>query len=646
MCGIAGFYLKNGLVDSIVLEDMAGAIAHRGPDDQGYFTVSGDGKPTRWNLAGDQKVSARLGLAFRRLSILDLTPMAAQPMSTPDGRFTMVFNGQIYNYLELRKELQGISLGSTGDTEVLLRLLAKMGPTALDKLDGMFAFALYDRETRELMLARDPMGIKPLYYFQDERGFFFASEIRALWRARREKPAVRLTHLSRYFMNNWIPDPDTLFEGIQKLEPGHFLTITDQGRVTNRKYWDLDFKPEEELTLEDWAGQLDAALQGAVDRQLRSDVPVGFFLSGGVDSSLLTAKASTLKQNRPTTFTIGFKWAKNQADNLDLRSARKVRDRYDLDYREITLEPSIVSMLPQVVDVLEEPIADAAAICSYLICEAAKKEFKVLISGQGGDELFGGYPVYQAGRMAATLATLPPVVREGLALASQHLPYSVAGRALQTVHRVKKIISAQRSAWPDAFLLLRSPMRLEEMEALFPKDVLAVQAGPFDRHRELIAEGSGWDSFHQMMALDTKTYLSSLNLAYSDKTSMHHSVELRVPLLDREIVNLVMRMPSRMKLDMSNAKIVLKKVAEKYLPHDVIYRKKAGFGLPLRDWFLEDLQPMAHELLSENRLRRQGILNPALPLKWLKEHREKKADHCMKLYALITFQLWCDRYGI
>ena len=281
-----------------------------------------------------------------------------------------------------------------------------------------------------------------------------------------------------------------------------------------------------------------------------------------------------------------------------------------------------------------------------MICEAAAGQFKVLISGQGGDELFGGYPVYQAGWLASGMQRLPGFMLSLLNNTSQFLPYSVEGRRVQSLHRIKKLLLSLQGAWPEPFLKLRSAMGNVPSLSLLSPEVLAYQEKPFARHLEHFHKAEKWDVMHQMMYLDMKTYLTSPNLLYSDKTSMSHSVELRVPLLDKEIEDPVCRLPGRFKVNMRESKILLKAVAEKYLPHDLIYRKKSGFGLPLKDWFLKDLQPMAQELLSESRLRKQGLFDPAVPASWLKEHREMAADHSMKLYSLMTFQIWCDVFGI
>ncbi len=644
MCGIAGFFAKDATLPSSLLETMTLKLAHRGPDDQGFYGLNANGDPVTWKLESALRADLRVGLGFRRLAILDLSENGAQPMGTPEGRFQLVFNGQIYNYVELRDELAQVVFRSTSDTEVLLNLLARRGLSALDSLDGMFAFAFFDREEGVLQLVRDPVGIKPLYYFEDHRGFFFSSELRSLVTALMGKPELEASLLSRYFLNGWLVEPETIYRGIKKLEPGHVMTVRWGKIEKNRPYWDFDFRPEAAPSFDDWVEQLDSALKISLRRQLRSDVPVAFFLSGGVDSSLLSAEAAAIFDQHPTTYTIGFKWHDGGGVDADLEAARLLKQKYDFDYQELLLEPSIVSLLPRVVQALEEPIADAAAICSYLICQVAGSRFKVLVSGQGADELFGGYPIFQAGFVSHKLESLPRGVRRVIAGLARGLPYSIGKRAFQNVHRLRKITQASVSGWPESFCLLRSPMRHDQVNELLRPELRASQWDPFAAQRKLIADKPHLGLLDQMLYIDSKTYLPALNLAYSDKTSMAHSVELRVPYLGRSILDLVQRMPSSAKFGPKGTKLVLKAVAEERLPPQILKRPKAGFGLPLRQWFLGELQPMARELLAPERLAKQGLFEPNVPTRWLQEHADRKADHCMKLYALMAFQLWHEQF--
>lgn len=640
MCGIAGFRAKG--VPASLLEKMTQVLTHRGPDGQGFAGLDVSGTLRSWKNPGEHSILTT-GLGHRRLSILDLSENAAQPMQTEDGRFFISYNGEIYNYVELRKGL-GNRFRSTSDTEVLLCLFASLGWGALQKLNGIFAFAVWDTKNGNLWLARDPLGVKPLYYFQDERGFFFASEIKALLKAMPCSPSLRINLLARYLMTNCIADPDTLFDGIHKLEPGHTLLVKPDLSVEHRCYFDVGFHPEEEIPCERWLAELDAVLHGAIERQLRSDVPVAFFLSGGLDSSLLAERSIAVQKEKPTTFTVGFRWSRSKEDSLDLESARIMAKHFSFQHHEVLLEPSIVSMLPKVVEICEEPISDPAAICSFLICEAASEQCKVLISGQGADEIFGGYPAYRAGQLAYGIQQLPSSVLSIADFTTRFLPYSIQGVRLQTVHRLKKLLFSTRYEWPEPFLLLRSAMRMEEVAELLTPETLALQAVPFARHLDHFERAAGRDLLHQLMYLDAKTYLPSNNLAYSDKTSMAHSVELRVPFLDLELVRLMERVPQRFKTNLNESKILLRLFSEKRLPPEIIHRKKSGFGLPLKDWFLNELQPMAQELLTSSVARQ--LFDSTIIQRWLREHREKTADHSFKLYNLMTLCLWCEKFGV
>lgn len=642
MCGIAGFYAA--AASESLLERMTDSLSHRGPDSRGYVAFTRNTQKS-WHIPGHSERNHEVGLGNRRLKILDLSDHGRQPMSTPDRRFWLTFNGLIFNYTELKEKLPDTSFVSSCDTEVLLHLLAKYGKPALGLLNGIFAFAFYDSVEKKLLLARDPVGVKPLYYSHTNSGFFFGSEIKSILPALSGRPRMRTDLLARYFLNSWMPDPDTLFEGIYKIPPGFALTIEPDKSSLDR-YWDLSYGREESLSLEQWKEGLDNALAGAVERQMRSDVPLAFFLSGGIDSSLLAAKAARLNRKPPTTYTIGFEWSRSQFDRLDLESARIVANRFGLEHREIILSPSILSLLPKIIETLEEPIADTAAICSYLICEAARSDFTVLISGQGGDELFGGYPVFRGGLAAKRLAGLPIPILAILDSVANNLPYRVLGKRLQTVTRLKKLFFSAESSWPEPFVRMRSPIRVDQVDRLLTPEIARLQKAPFAPQMALFENAREWDPAHQMLYLDFKTFLPALNLTYTDKTSMAHSVDVRVPLLDLDIIRFVERMPSNLKFSAFESKILLKKVARGLLPDSIVDRKKSGFGLPLKDWLVTDLQPLARECLSPELLRRQGLFDAKLVERWLTEHSAEKADHSFRIYALMTLQLWMDRQGI
>ncbi|MBI1859433.1 MAG: asparagine synthase (glutamine-hydrolyzing) [Deltaproteobacteria bacterium] len=647
MCGIAGFYTDDSHRETEArLESMTDALVHRGPDGQGYATFSPGSSPRLWHSPRAGETRHRVGLGNRRLKILDLTENGAQPMRSSDGRYFLTFNGLIYNFAELKRELPSISFRSTCDTEVLLYWLAEKGIDGLSRLNGIFAFAFYDTQTDRLLLARDPVGVKPLYTFKNSQGLYFASEIKALLPLLNGKPHLRQELMARFLLNNWIADPDTLIDGIFRLPAGHYCVV-DRGQVqAPTPFWDLDYGHHENRSLDEWSSHLSEALDGAVTRQMTSDVPLAFFLSGGIDSSLLAAKASKLKQAPPTTYTIGFDWARTPVDRLDIESARVVAKQFGLNHKEIILSPSIVSLLPKVIDTLEEPIADTAALSSFLICEAARKDFTVLISGQGGDELFGGYPVYRGALASRALTHAPKTVLSALDHVAHQTPYTIAGHPLQTVSRLRKIFFSARSGWPGAFLEMRSPMRSDQLAGLIAPEFLLSQADPFAAQHALFEHARDWESRDQMLYLDFKTFLPSLNLSYTDKTSMKNSVDVRVPLLDLEVIRIAQRIPAHAKFDLKGSKICLKRMCRGFLPDSIVDRKKAGFGLPLKEWLTRDLNPLAHELLAPDRLRKQRLFDPLLPQSWLKQHEQGTGDQSLKIYSLLTLQLWMDRFDV
>ncbi len=636
MCGIAGFYL-NIPKNVKLIEKMTSQLHHRGPDDYGFFAINNN-KVVLWKEAV-KEFGTQIALGHRRLSIIDLSTLSSQPMSDHWGRFWIIFNGEIYNYIELKQELKNVFLKTRSDTEVLVNLLAQKGLSALNLLNGIFAFALYDTQKKILYLVRDQLGIKPLYYFINNDGIYFASEIKPLLEIL-GKPIINHEIIPTYLMSNWVPEPETLFKSIKKLEPGHFLAIDESISILKEKYWDLEFKPHYK---KNWKEVLNGILTRTIERQLRSDVPIGFFLSGGLDSSLLAAKACKDLGLKIATFTTGFEVAKKNLDD-DLYYSRLVAKSLQTEHHEIVITPDITQLLPKVVDTLEEPLADTAPLCSYLICEEASKRFKVLISGQGADELFGGYPTFQAGWVSYSLRNVSPSLRRITDIVAKSIPYSFAKREFQTVHRLRKIINASSVPWPETYFHLRSPFRIADLEILINSDLKRNEF--FKNHLELSKKMAESDIWHQMMFMDIKTYLPSLNLNYSDKTSMAHSIELRVPFLDQEIVNLVTKIPSEEKITLRASKIILKKVASSYLPKKVIKRRKTGFGLPIRNWLRGELSHFTDDLLRRERLKKENLFVPEVIHRWIIEHKNKKADHTMKLYNLISLEVWIDRFEV
>jgi asparagine synthase (glutamine-hydrolysing) len=624
MCGICGTV---GHADERELGLMTDAMSHRGPDGRGVVTFPGD---------------PPAGLGHRRLAIIDPTPAGAQPMSFAD-RWWMTYNGELYNFRELRAELEatGERFRSDCDTEVLLRLFALEGPEMLQRLNGIFAFAVWDDRERKLFLARDRLGVKPLYLARAGDVLGFSSELRSLL------PIVGgasldETALADYLTFLWVPDPRTAFRGIEKLPPGHYAWI-DGDTTDVRQYWDLAFSPEERPR-DDWTDEVADVVTRSVRRQMVSDVPLGAFLSGGVDSSAIVA-AMAAGGEPVSTFTVGFTRDDLQHEIVpdDVVHARRVAARFETDSNERVLEPDVLELLPKTVWHLEEPVADPAAISTYLICRAAGERMPVMLSGMGGDEVFAGYPRYLAYRISRALDHLPGSLRRLMARGAS--PLARPGRP-------GRLRGPRRNLWKfmrgydlpplERYLSFASYYTASELDGLVTPE-LAHRLGDYDplaRHRAYLDAAVAQDELGRLLYLDAKTFLPCLNLTYTDKMSMAASVEVRVPLLDDELVALATRIPSALKLRGVRRKYVFKKSQERVLPKGIVWRRKAGFGAPLRAWLGGELAPMVSDLLSDATLSRRGLVQPAAVRRLLTENASGATDRSLQLYALLNLELW------
>lgn len=646
MCGLSGIYHRDGSpIDETALARMTAALAHRGPDDVGYavFETRETRATVRHRLeTREPPLRPDLGLGHRRLSIIDLSSAGHQPMSNEDGTVWVVYNGEIYNFKALRDELEALGhrFRSRTDTEVIPHAYEAWGMDCLKRLNGIFAFALWDVRARRLVLARDHLGVKPLYYYADPARILFASEAKALFQHGAIRPALDLSALHAYLSFLWVPEPGTMFQGVAKVPPGHYLEVSAD-TMTLHPYWDLAFHEPAETSEMDWILRVRSTLTDAVNRQLVSDVPLGIFLSGGLDSSGILASIAPEARAKVTAYTIGFR-ERDQATERqpdDLTYARQVARQFGVRHREIIIEPKIVELLPKVIRHLDDPIADPAALTSDLICEAAGHETRVLLSGQGGDEVFAGYPWHLAGTLSRLYERLPAAVRAGLIEPGiQALP--VAGSP--TRRRLKRFMKSASLPWRERYIGFCSYLTEAEKQALYTDPLRATLAASDGRsvHLAHLDRVAGLDPINQMLYLDTKTFLPSLNLMYTDKTSMAHAVEVRVPLLDRELVELVATAPPGLKLKGLTRKYLLKKALEDRLPRDIITRRKGGFGVPLRTWLAHDLQPMMGDLLAETTVRRRGYFRPAEVQRLMDENRSGTEDRSLYLYALMTFELW------
>jgi asparagine synthase (glutamine-hydrolysing) len=640
MCGICG---TAGFTDRALLERMTRIISHRGPDDEGSYISP----------------EAGVGLGNRRLSIIDLSPAGHMPMSNEDGSIWVTQNGEIYNFPELRKELQkhGHHFRSRSDTEVLIHGYEEWGLDLLSRLNGMFAFALLDlRERRPegspvLLLARDRFGIKPLYYWSRGKRLVFASEIKAILLTETVQAELNLEALHRFLSFLWIPGPATLFSGIEQVPPGHYLGWSDEGIVI-RPYWELRFNPDEKMREQAAVEQLRSILRRAVDRHLISDVPVGVFLSGGLDSSSLLALSTKRDGGVRKAYTIAYR----QEDALleqcgdDARYARMVAKHFHADYHEIEVAPDIVDLLPKVIWHLDSPVADPAAISTYLICKAARPEMKVLLSGQGADEVFAGYRVHTAHRVAEHVKNIPRVVRDKPATAAlsflhamkDYVPGVHPGLVMAAHRYLAKILSSASLQAEERFILSRSYATESDLNELYTSDAAAQMhlGAASEEYRAYFRAVENEDFINRMLYVDAKTFLPDLNLTYCDKLSSAASVEVRVPFLDNELIDFLGRVPPRLKLKRLTGKYILRQAMSGILPDSVLKRRKAGFGAPIRNWLRHDLREMVDELLSEEVVTSRGLFNPTAVTKLVKDDRDGIKDNSYRIWALLTLETW------
>ena len=629
MCGIAGY---SGDFDRSLLDRMNTAIAHRGPDDSGTLILPDDA----------------LGLAHRRLSIIDLSERGHQPMWDVTGSVVIIYNGEIYNYRELRRELveDGYGFNSDCDTEVLLNLYRRDGNKMLERLNGIFAFALWDTQRRILLLARDGMGVKPLYYAQTSRGLVFASEIKALL----QEPSIDRTldyeAVHHHLLYMWCPAPLTMLKSVRKLEPGRAMTVKN-GKVVDR--WCFYDQPFEEEYV-DWPEQ-DAIVQvrkyltRAVERQLVSDVTVGAFLSGGLDSSAVVAMAQrSMGDEKLQCFTIGFPSdSENEGMAEDLPYDRSVAKFLDVDLHTIYVGPDMVEQLPKMIFHLDEPQADPAPINALFISQLAREHgVKVLLSGAGGDDIFTGYRRHHALAREPYWSWLPQFAKEGIS--------HVSSAIRPTSDFRRRISKAFRNANLPADDRIISYFQWISPDVLEPTLSEAVRSESYSMTREGPVAGAlhGLSKdvapVNRMLYLETKFFLADHNLNYVDKVSMASGVEVRVPLLDPELTSLAARLPIRYKQRGSVGKWILRKAMEPYLPRNVIHRSKTGFGAPLRSWLHGPLSPIVDDLLSEKSLGERGLFDPAGVSNLVNMDKNRHVDATYTIFSMICVELWCRMF--
>ena len=569
-------------------------------------------------------------------------------MSNDDQTIRIVYNGEVYNFAQLRMELEGkgYRFRSRTDTEVVLRAYEAWGTGCLQRFNGIFAFAIWDSREHRLFLARDRFGVKPLYYLLQGKRFLFASEIKSLLQSEDVQAEMDLEALNAYLTFRYVPGSRTLFKGIRSLPPASYALFCD-GQLEINTYWRMKFDPCS-MTVEEQVERARECLRNSVKRQMVSDVSLGVFLSGGLDSSAILAMMTEVASEPIKTYTIGFKREDEalEGQNKDLHYARRIARIFGVDAHERVLEPDVVALLPRVVEHLEEPVGDPAAITSYLISEAARGDVKVLLSGQGGDEVMGGYPWHLAGKIASDYDRLPAAFRMWSERSLTRIPMVKSRYAARTIRRIWKFLENAPLPPRERYIGFCSHISGDDRKAIYSNEIRGEMAGydPWAIHRSHFEACEGYSFTDQMLYVDLMTFLPYLNLTYTDKTSMAHSIEARVPFLDNEFVDFMAGVPGCLKIKGLTQKYILKKAMEGILPKAVVYRKKAGFGAPIRSWLVKDLAEMVNDLLSENAITARGLFDHQMVRRIVEENRSGSADHNYLIYSLLTLEIWCQTF--
>ncbi|MGP3769471.1 asparagine synthase (glutamine-hydrolyzing) [Streptomyces sp. SDT5-1] len=626
MCGIAGTYRwPDG---KAVTDRLTDTLAHRGPDGSGRY-----GHP-----AGDGEVQ----FGHRRLSIIDLSETGAQPMVS-DG-LALTYNGELYNAPQLRAELEGhgVRFRGTSDTEVLLEAWRRWGTDCLPRLRGMFAFGIFDERTGELVLARDQLGIKPLFLLRRDGGLVFASELKALAAVTslRPDPAALVASLLYY----WVPDSRCAYGEAEKLPPGSWLRFRPDGRTDSGRYWNLKDVAAEgrERARAGELPDLAAIVEESTKRHLLSDVPVATFLSGGLDSSYLTALAAR-HQPGISAYTIGFRAedAKFEAMPDDLRYARQVALRFGVDLHEIEIAPNVLDLLPQMTYSLDEPIGDPAAINTFLICTAAREAgVKVMLSGMGADELFAGYRKHLANLIALRYQRVPRPLRRGISAAVDRLPVATSRRGLRSVRFAKRFLSFADLPEETAFRRSYTMYDRSELLGLLDPDLAGTVDDVLTEHADVYEDNDLDDFVNRMCLGDARMFLPGLNLAYTDRSSMAASTEVRVPYVDVEVVKAAFAIPGDRKIVGRQGKAVLKEAATSILPREIVYRPKGLFSAPLRAWMSRDLAPLVREVINDGELVRAGFLRRDALRRLAAADAAGQSDYSKHLWHVLTLEYW------
>jgi len=619
MCGICGILQRNldTPVSRELIESMNGLIAHRGPDAEGFFFDPG------------------IGLGHRRLKIIDLEG-GVQPMYSDDDNLVVIFNGEIYNFGEIRKKLQqaGHRFKTHSDTEVIIEAYLAYGESCVEHFRGMFAIALYDRKRRKLILIRDRLGIKPLYYSLDPERLVFASEVKPIIEALGRKPEVNRKALDFYISVGYVPGESTLFDGIRKLAPGHML-IAEDGRCDIHRYWDLEDTEQQQLPGTEAADRFSELLAESVKLRMISDVPIGAFLSGGVDSSVIVGMMSQLSSEKVKTFSVGYE---DDEESSELGYASIVAKHFDTDHHEYILKPlDFFESIDLLLEHAEEPIVESAAVALLQLSHLAKEEVTVILSGEGGDEILAGYPLHQT---MPKIDSMHSIVRHVPAFFRRMAGYCLGGNEKLSKYwdwAEMPIEARYQSISNDVTLSIKRKMYRDE-------SLLEAHQSTSAYFRHLYDHLQKGTSLRKMTYSDIKSWLPDDLLVKADKMTMAASLELRVPFLDHKLVEFSTALPDSYRLNGNQGKFLLKKYAESLLPERIIYRKKRGFPVPISTWFRNELYEKTAEIMLDSSSVNRGYFKRGYVENLLFRHRQGKEDLSRRIFALLNLELWHRRY--
>ena len=627
MCGIAGWINleknRGANHSEAVLHSMCETMKHRGPDSEGLWL--------------DETVA----LGMRRLSVIDLHT-GEQPVYSEDKSIVVMMNGELYNFREVRAELEkrGHKFETQTDTEILPHLYEEYGEAMLEYINGMFAFALWDKRKQKLLIARDKFGEKPLYYGVFDGKLIFASEPKVLLANASVKAEINLDSLRQYLSFDYVPAPNSIYKGISKLPAAHFLTV-EKGEIKTRRYWNLTWEKKETKSLESSAEELREMLADAVRMRLVADVPLGILLSGGVDSSTVAAFATQFSSEKVKTFSIGF-----EEDSFDeSKFARQVATHLNTEHYEEKLSvEKAADLISEIGTWLDEPMSDGSLIPTLLLSKFVRKHVTVALGGDGGDEIFAGYPMYFAHKVANIYNGIPGIFRNNLIEpVVNNLP--VSNKNLSFDYKAKRFVRASKYDLVTRHHSWFGSFSLDEQQKLLSKDVLAQTSNDiYKGAKELLEICDAENDIEKMQFLDINFYMAEDILTKVDRASMAVSLEVRAPFLDPRVAQFAASIPLEYKLKGNKGKYILKKAVEPFLPKNILHRPKKGFGIPIADWLKGRLNPLMHSMLDAKRLKEQGLFDAEFVQKLIKEHETNAASHHKQLWTLLVFQLWYDNF--